>query len=104
MLALAVLLYIAGHAHNVPYYDDWVMVPVLSGAQQVDAGWLWQAHNDYRIPLPKLVLLALYHLSGWDFRVGMYANALLLAAERTGGHRRMATDRMPLHPDDKRAL
>jgi hypothetical protein len=76
LLALGVLLYIAGHAHNVPYYDEWVMVP---GEQPVDAGWLWQAHNDHRIPLPKLVLLTLYHLSGWDFRVGMYANALLLA-------------------------
>jgi len=78
-LALAAVLYIAGYAHNVPYYDDGVMVDVLAGAQPVDAEWLWQAHNDHRIPIPKLVLLALYHLSGWDFRVGMYANAMLLA-------------------------
>src|SRR3989442_1390482 len=74
-LALAVVLYIAGYGHNVPYYDEWVMVDVLRGAQPVDAAWLWQAHNDHRIPIPKMVLLALYHLSGWDFRVGMYANA-----------------------------
>jgi hypothetical protein len=73
-LALAVVLYIARYAHNVPYYDDWViMVDALSGAQPVDAAWLWQAHNDHRIPIPKLVLLALYHLGGWDFRVGMFA-------------------------------
>ena len=58
-LALAVVLYIAGYAHNVPYYDGWVMVDVLSGAQPVDAAWLWQPRNDHRIPIPKLVLLAL---------------------------------------------
>jgi hypothetical protein len=82
LLALAVLLYIAGYAHNVPYYDEWEMVPVVSGARPVDSGWLWQARNDHRIPLPKLALLAPYRLGGWDFRVGMYANALLLAAEK----------------------
>ncbi len=78
-LVLAALLYIARYAHNVPYYDDWVMVDVLSGAQAVDAAWFWHPHNDHRIAIPKLVLLALYHLSDWDFRAGMYANAMLLA-------------------------
>jgi hypothetical protein len=92
-LALAVVLYIAGYAHNVPYYDGWTMVDVLSGAQPVDAAWLWETRNDHRIPIPKLVLLALYHLSGWDFRVGMYANAMLLAALAAAGIRVAANRR-----------
>jgi hypothetical protein len=91
-LTLAVVLYIVGYAHNVPYYDEWGMVHVLSGVQPVDARWLWEAHNDHRIPAPKMVLLALYYLSGWDFRAGMYANALLLAGLAWAGIR-VAVDR-----------
>jgi hypothetical protein len=93
LLALALLLYIVGYAHNVPYYDDWTMLGVLRGAQAVDSAWLWQAHNDHRIPVPKLALLALYHVSGWDFRAGMYANALLLAGLAWAGIRVAATRR-----------
>jgi hypothetical protein len=93
-LALAGVLYIAEYAHNVPYYDEWIgMVDVLSGAQPVDAAWLWQAHNDHRIPIPKLALVALYYLSGWDFRVGMYANVLLLAVVAFAGIRVAASRR-----------
>ena len=92
-LALTVVLYIAEYGHNVPYYDGWSMVDVLRGTQPVDAAWLWQAHNDHRIPIPKMVLLALYHLSGWDFRVGMYANATLLAGLAVAGIRVAANRR-----------
>jgi hypothetical protein len=88
LLALAAVLYIVSYAHNVPYYDDWSMLDVLSGAQPVDAGWLWDAHNGrHRILVPKLVLLALYDLSGWDFRSGMYANVALLAGLAWAGIR-----------------
>lgn len=80
LLTLAAVLYIARYAHNVPYYDEWGMVHVLSGVQPIDAGWLWDAHNGrHRIAVPKLALLTLFDLGGWDFRAGMYANVLLLA-------------------------
>jgi hypothetical protein len=80
LLAAAVVLYIIEYAHNIPYYDEWSIVDVLSGARPLDGDWLWQPRNDHRIPIPKLILLVLYHVSGWDFRVGMFANAVLLAA------------------------
>jgi hypothetical protein len=60
------------------------MVEILTGSRPVDWGWLWSEHNGHRIPFPKLVLLALYRLSGSDFRVGMYFNAVGLAALAAG--------------------
>ncbi|GAB2564031.1 hypothetical protein GCM10027085_65020 [Spirosoma aerophilum] len=60
------------------------MTDALVIKQPVDAGWLWSQHNEHRIPLPKLVLIALYSLSGWDFRAGMYFNIVLLAALAAG--------------------
>jgi hypothetical protein len=63
---------------NIPYWDDWSMVPVLTGEQPVTLSWLWSQHNEHRIPLPRLILLGLYQLTGWDFRSGMVVNVLLL--------------------------
>ena len=77
---LAALAFVVRYAHNVPYYDDWVMTDVLANNQQVDAVWLWNQHNGHRNPLPKLVLIALYSLTQWDFRAGMYFNVVFLAA------------------------
>jgi hypothetical protein len=88
-MLVGALLYVVRYAHDVPYYDGWSMVEVLGGQQPVDAGWLWQPRNEHRIPLPKLVLLGLYSMSGWDFRAGMYFNVLLLAA-LAGGMMRVA--------------
>jgi hypothetical protein len=79
MLVLA-LLYVSRYGVNAPYYDEWIsMIAVLEGTREVDPAWLWTAHNDHRIPLPKLVLLGLYAVSGWDFRTPMFASVLLCA-------------------------
>jgi hypothetical protein len=74
----SVLALIARYARNVPFYDDWTLVPVLSGQQRVDLAWLWASHNGHRMLIPKLALLGLHRLTGWDFRSGMVASALLL--------------------------
>ncbi len=78
-MLLGALLFVAGFGANAPWYDEWGMVVFLSGARELDLRWLWSAHNDHRIPLPKLVLLGLYEASGWNFRAAMFANVLLLA-------------------------
>jgi hypothetical protein len=73
------LFYVAHFGRNVPFFDDWEIVPSLTGAQPVTASWLWSQHHEHRIPLPRLVLLALYRISNDDFRAGMYFNAFALA-------------------------
>ena len=65
---------------NVPSWDDWDMVPTLTGEQPVTAFWLWSQHNEHRVPLPRLIMLALNKLTVVDFRVDMLFDALLLAA------------------------
>ena len=54
------------------------MVPVVAGDQPVDARWLWSEHNGHRIPVPRLLLLALYKFSGFDARAGIYFTVLML--------------------------
>jgi hypothetical protein len=78
--AAAALWLVATFGRNVPLWDDWEMAPVLAGAQRVTPAWLWSQHNEHRIPLPRLLLLALDAVSSNDVRAGMAFNVLALAA------------------------
>jgi hypothetical protein len=79
-MVIAALLFVWRFAANAPFYDEWGMVPVLEGATSVDFAWLWAPHNAHRIPVPRLVLLGIYAVGGWNFRLAMAVNVLLLAA------------------------
>lgn len=79
-LVVAAVGYVIHFGSNVPYWDDWNMVDVITGAQPVTLQWLWSPYGGHRVPLPRLVLLTLYKLSGADFRAGMYFNVAVLAA------------------------
>ncbi len=96
LLSLLIPLYLVWlYGSDVPSWDDWDMVPAMTGHQPVTASWLWSQHNEHRVPLPRLVSLALYWGIREDFRVGMYFNvfimgalafSLILAAKRLRGH------------------
>ena len=76
----AAIWFVAHQGTNVPYFDDWEVVPHLTGDWRVSAEWIWSQHNEHRVPLPRLILLTLYGLTRADFRAGMYFNVVALAA------------------------
>ncbi len=78
IMTLAALAYVVIYGRNVPSWDDWDMVPTMTGRQPVTLDWLWSQHNEHRIPVPRLVMLAVYR-SSMDFRAGMIFNVLLTA-------------------------
>lgn len=80
---------------NVPYWDDWDMVPYTTGDLPVTPGWLWAQHNEHRIALPKLLFLGLYRAGNNDLRfcmlysvlaLGVVAAALILAMRLRRGY------------------
>jgi hypothetical protein len=79
VLALA---FVAYFGRNVPAYDDLDIVPQLAGYEPITPAWLWAQHNEHRVPLPRLLLIVLFHVGGKDFRAGMFFNigALLVLA------------------------
>lgn len=79
LLTAAALGFVGWYGSALPFWDDWDLVPLLTENQPVTASWLWAQHNDHRMPLPKVVLLALGRLSGCDSRAGMVLNVLALA-------------------------
>lgn len=98
MLAAALWL-VATCGRNHPRGDDKFVLPYLTGQgpEVVDGPWqptaaerpyapvpvtlewLWVEHNEHRMPLPKLLMVALYRLTR-DFRSGMVYNVVALAA------------------------
>jgi hypothetical protein len=74
------LWYVGEYSRNIPWWDEWDLVPALSGNEPALWQWLWSQHNEHRIPLPKVVHLALAALTGTDFRAACYFNALALSA------------------------
>jgi hypothetical protein len=79
LLCAAALLFVSKYGSSIPYWDDWNMIAVVTGNESVNAHWLWSEHNGHRIPVPRLLLLGLYKLSGSDARAGMYFNVIVLA-------------------------
>ncbi len=73
-LLAAAATFVARHGRDLPYLDDWDLVPVLAGEQPADGAWLWSQLNEHRVPLPRLLLLGLYRATGNDFRAGMAFN------------------------------
>jgi hypothetical protein len=90
---------------NVPSWDDWDLVPTVTGNQPVTADWLWSQHNEHRVPVPRLLMLAVLRLTVLDFRSLMYfnvlamaalASAMMLAAKRLRGNASYADAFFPL--------
>ncbi len=80
VLTLGMLAYVFHYGSNVPFFDDWHLVPYISGDQPVTLEYLWSQHGDHRVPLPRLLLIGIGKLCGYDFRSGMVFDVLALSA------------------------
>ena len=46
VLSLSLIGFVARYGYNVPYYDEWNLIPLLDGSKHVNvAHWLWEQHN-----------------------------------------------------------
>lgn len=77
------LLHVVWYASNLPSEDDLVLVPYVTGATPVTAAWLWDDFYQHRLPLPKLLLVALTAPTQ-SFLPAKLLNWLLLSAASGG--------------------
>ncbi|HUB93406.1 MAG TPA: hypothetical protein VMB52_02790 [Verrucomicrobiae bacterium] len=80
--AFGVLLLILGFGQNVPFWDEWELVPIF---QHLHAGhfyWhdFWQQHNEHRIVLPTLILVGLAYLTHWNIQTECVLSLLVATA------------------------
>jgi len=73
--------YVGRYGRNVPYFEDWTLVPVLSGARPFNLSWLVEMTvAEHRFVLAKALLYPLWLAGGGDFRVSLYFTAAVLSA------------------------
>ena len=80
LVPLAFLLcMVARYAVDVPYWDQWEFVPLLEKSYhgQLTFHDLWAQHNEHRILFPKIIMLALARLTGWNIRCELAVNLIL---------------------------
>ena len=65
---------------EVPFSEDWLLVPAVTGHEPHLVTWLWAQHNEHRAPVPRSVLLILLKVSQGDFRAGGALNIVVLGA------------------------
>jgi hypothetical protein len=83
VLSLLLLVYVARYGSNAPLADEWGFIRPLVGEAALGP-WLWEAHGDHRFPLPRLLWVAAFRLSGSDFRAAMFLSATLASAVAFG--------------------
>lgn len=93
-MAAAAVAFVARYGYSMPFADEWDSVDVAAGLQPMTISWLWSAHNEHRLPLPRLVYVALGKATGWNFRLmaqfsvaalALLAAALIVSARRVRG-------------------
>ena len=67
---IALMTLIGRFSNKHPHYDDWDLIPAVSGDQPLTLSWLLSQHNEHRMPLAKLIFVALHGPAGCDMRRG----------------------------------
>ena len=80
----SLMLYVATYTRNLPYNDDWELVPELTGATPITLEWLFARHNEHRFFLPRAFLLTAIYGTGLNFRAGPFLDAGILSAAALG--------------------
>ena len=80
VMTVMLLLYVRQYSRNIPYWDDFEMVPVVTGTQPVSLRWAWSQHNEHRPVISRLILAGLSRFISNDFRAPRYANVALLSS------------------------
>ena len=83
--AILQLAYVLVFTHNQPWADEWEFIPTLCGQESVGK-YLWAQHNEHRMPLPRGIWLALFHLTH-DFRAGAILQVAIYSALAFAGLR-----------------
>jgi hypothetical protein len=79
MLA-ASILFIRYSSRNIPFFEEFQLVPAVTGHEPVTLSWAWRQSNEHRLFLPRLILVGLMRYVVMDFRAALYLNAGLVAA------------------------
>lgn len=73
-------IYVGLYGLRMPFADEWQFIDVTTGRAEPTWDWIWSPHNDHRLPLARVVYLALGRSTGYDYRLMAMANVVCLSA------------------------
>jgi hypothetical protein len=76
---LVVVVLLLRYAVNVPYLDQWDLVPLVDKAYtgRLSLAELWAPHNEHRIFFPQLIMVGLARLTHWNIGYELGVNLVL---------------------------
>ena len=80
LVPLAFLIWmVVQYAVAVPFWDQWELVPLLEKTYHGELTFhdLWAQHNEHRIFFPKIIMLVLARLTGWNIHFELAVNIVL---------------------------
>lgn len=83
-MSAALFAYVAIFSRNLPYNDDWELVPELTGTTPLTVEWLFARHNEHRFFVPRAVLLVAISAAHLDFRAGPFLDTAILSLAALG--------------------
>jgi hypothetical protein len=83
-LTVVALGFVTLYGNRTPRWEEWFLVPAVTGVQKVDLSWLWENVQGHRMPIFKLVLIACYSVFGFNSKPILYLNVLLFSALSLG--------------------
>lgn len=94
-----ILLAILAWGVDLPYSDQWALVPQLEARDAGELRWidLWQPHNEHRLFLPRLLMVELAQITGWNI-VGELVVNWLLACGILAALLHMVRETLPTRP------
>lgn len=71
-----VIITILSATIDIPFADQWELVPLLERSYTHSLTWydLWSQHNEHRLIIPRLMMLFMARLSGWNTHVEMLSS------------------------------
>ena len=84
VLTVTAIGFVTLYGNRTPRWEDWFLVPAMTGDQKVDFSWLWVDVQGHRVPILKLVLVAFYSVFGFNSKPILYLNVLLFSALSLG--------------------
>ncbi len=105
LASIAALAYVYCCTRNVPYMDDFALVPLITGQQDLNLPWIWSQHNEHRPVVSRLIHFGVFRFVSSDIRTGRFLNVLvvslaaawmILLARRLRGHTTFTDSLLPL--------
>ena len=84
--AIYTLIFINTFGVNIPFWDDWTVVPFLNSSLNGDSQWfeiLFSQHNEHRLVFPRLIFLINSVLTSWNQIAQMYLSWILIGTSIT---------------------